>query len=134
MSIRKINYYQRLNCFSYYRDGIQRKLERGEEIIMLSFFDNGLICISEFGFALNDVLILNIHLDRYPYEKLMCHITHIKRVGDFFEMSMEIMGIPNTLNERIRSSLDKLPEAAVSISSSERLVLMEILKRLLEEH
>lgn len=133
MHIKQVSYYQRLNCHAYYREGIQKRISAGQELTMLSFFENGIFCISEFNFQVNDVLILNIHIDRYPYDKLMCHVMESELKGEMYELRMEIMGIPNTLNERLRESLEKLPQPEVKLSAAERKLLLDLMKRLTRE-
>ena len=133
MTIKSVSYYQRLKCHAFYRDGIQQRIENGEELIMLSFFENGISCITDYKFIVNDVLILNIHIDRYPYEKLMCQVMSAFKKGDLNELKMEVMGIPNTLNERIRMSLDLLPEPELALTTKEKQVLADVLKRLLNK-
>lgn len=130
MQIKQVPYYQRLKCFAYYREGVQQRIDLGQELMMLSFFENGIFCVSEYNFQVNDVLILNIHIDRYPYEKLMCHVMEAEKKGDFYELKMEIMGIPNTLNERMRASLDKVPQPEVRLTDAERRLLIDLMKRL----
>lgn len=132
MRIKTIPYYQRLYCYAYYRDGIQQRLEKGTELVMLSFFENGLICITNDQFKVGDVLILNIHIDNYPYEKLMCHVKQLTTCGEMDEIHMEIMGIPNSLNEKMKSALDKISDSQFLLTPTEKKTLKNILTKLVE--
>lgn len=132
MRIKTIPYYQRLFCYAYYRDGVQLRVAKGTELLMLSYFENGLICITNDLFKVGDVLILNIHLDGYPYEKLMCHIKQLTHCGEMDEIHMEIMGIPNSLHEKMKSTLDVISDNQFLLTPNEKKTLKSILSKLVE--
>jgi hypothetical protein len=127
-----IPYYQNLKCHSYYREGVQTKLEKGILLIMLGYYENGLHCIVQGSFQAGDVLILNIHLDGYPYEKLMCHVQEVTTEGEYQSLYLEIMGIPNSLNEKMKKSLAKAPSSSLELTEKEKSTLKKILDKLIK--
>jgi len=98
-------YYQEINCFSYYTDGNLNSLKTPIAIYMTALTESGMFGITSSEFKVLDVLMLNIHVDTIPFDKLMGNIKSVKRVGDMYKIEVEFMGMPNALFERIREML-----------------------------
>jgi len=125
-------YYQRLKCYSYYRGGNRIQVSGGIEVIMTGFLPSGIKCICDDTFEKGDVAILNIHIDGYPYEKLMCNIIGLSQFGEMKELDMEIMGMPNKLHDKIHAyeTAVQKKEKALELTKQEKTALKSILKKL----
>lgn len=127
-----IPYYQRLLCHQYYRDGVLVQLPTAKELLMIGFTENGFKCIVDDLFIKGDLLMLNIHIDRYPFEKLMCSLIDVETFGEMKELTIEVMGMPNGLHDKIRQYADQAPSTkGVDLSKEEQKILKGVLKKLL---
>ncbi|MCK8058252.1 MULTISPECIES: hypothetical protein [unclassified Fusibacter] len=127
-----VTYYERIKCFSYYRNGKQIPVKDGIELIMIGFTDVGIKCISEDTFQIGDVAILNIHIDKFPYEKLMCNCMTVETYGEMKEIVMEIMGMPNSLSDKIREFASNSKDDRLNLNESEKKTLRKVFKHLMD--
>ncbi len=126
-----IEYYQELNCFSYYTDGNLNSLKTPIAIQMIALTESGLVAVTNTPFKVLDVLMLNIHVDSIPFDKLMGNVKTADLVGDMTKIEVEFMGMPNALFERIKGMLNiSESEKTVAFDKAEIDLLTSLVKKL----
>jgi hypothetical protein len=99
---------------------------------MIGFTDVGIKCITDKTFQVGDVAILNLHIDSYPYEKLMCNCMSVQSFGEMKEICMEVMGMPNSLSDKIREFSSTNDNNLLNLSASEKQTLIKVLKHFID--
>jgi hypothetical protein len=127
----RVEYYQEINCFSYYTEGNLHSLKEPISIYMISLTDSGMVGITSSDFKVLDVLMLNIHVDKIPFDKLMGNIKIVECIGDMNKIEVEFMGMPNALFDRIKAMLVKQgAQKSITFEQSEIEVLQTLVKKL----
>lgn len=127
----KLEYYQELNCHSYYSEGNLVNLKAPVVLFMVSLTESGMYCVTKMELAVMDVLMVNIYVEGLPFEKLMAKVQSVKKIGDYFKVEFEFMGMPNALFHKIHELMGENPkEKSLTLSQEEIQLLSGIVKRL----
>lgn len=126
-----VEYYQEINCFSYYTDGNLNSLKEPIAIYMIALTDSGMVGITNREFKVLDVLMLNIHVDKIPFDKLMGNVKIVEHIGEMNKIEVEFMGMPNALFDRIKAMLvAQGAQKSIAFEQSEIDVLQTLVKKL----
>lgn len=99
----KIEYYERIQLYSYYHKGQLKKLKSPIELITLNISLEGLEIITDKEFVVEDILLLNIRFDGIPFDKVLGKVKCLEKVGEMYKICLEFIGIPNFLFEKLKS-------------------------------
>jgi hypothetical protein len=102
-----LEYYEPINCYSYYHNGSMKYESRPIKLILTGFSITNMYAISEFEFEVNDTLILNLYIDNLPFEKLMANITCVKKVGEMYKYEILVLGTNDVFYKKIREYINE---------------------------
>jgi len=97
-----VEYYERISCINYYHEGILVRPDRPVELIMIGFSRLSMGAVTDHEFVNGDILLFDIKVDGYPYDKLMGEIMCQTRFGYMYRLDIKFLGMPNTLFEKIK--------------------------------
>ncbi len=99
-------YFERIMCNNYYHNGELIRPDRPIEIIMTGLSDLSMACITDHEFESEDIVLFDIKLESYPYDKLMGKVQCLQKVGYMYRMDLAFLGMPNSLFEKIKELCD----------------------------
>lgn len=99
----RIEYFERIYLYSYYHKGQLKKLDSSCELITLNISLQGLEIITDKEFDKEDILLLNIRFDGFPFDKVLGKVKCINKIGEMHKICLEFIGIPNFLFEKLKS-------------------------------
>jgi len=76
-------------------------------MIMIAISEQETELITSFKFSEGDMLVIDFHLDVYPFEKIMCKINKVDKSGEMYKLRTEFMGISEVSYRAIRKYLGK---------------------------
>lgn len=100
----KLKYFERIQLYNYYHKGKLVKLDSSLELIMMGISIEGLDIITDKEFDKEDILLLNIRFEGFPFDKVLSKVKSRDKIGEMYMMSLEFIGIPNFLFEKLKNA------------------------------